>query len=156
MSLRLSSGLPRACSGLMYAAVPRMTPASVTGVVRVGTARIERARPVDRPGEAQVEDLDRSAGRILTLDGSVSVNDPGLVRRLETRRDLRRDCERLFQRERPVGDSLVEGLALDELHDEESRAALLLEAVYRRDVLWLSDASSLASRSKRTSRSGSC
>ena len=27
MSVRLSTGFPRACSGLMYAAVPRITPA---------------------------------------------------------------------------------------------------------------------------------
>ena len=37
MSLRLSAGLPRACSGLMYAAVPRMTPICVSaGLVIVG------------------------------------------------------------------------------------------------------------------------
>ncbi len=37
MSARLSTILPRACSGLMYAAVPRIIPACViAGVVRVG------------------------------------------------------------------------------------------------------------------------
>ena len=37
MSLRLSAGRPLACSGLMYAAVPRIIPACViAGVVIVG------------------------------------------------------------------------------------------------------------------------
>ncbi len=37
MSARLSTGLPFACSGLIYAAVPRMKPACViAGVVIVG------------------------------------------------------------------------------------------------------------------------
>ena len=36
-SVRLSTGLPRACSGLMYAAVPKITPACViAGVVMLG------------------------------------------------------------------------------------------------------------------------
>ena len=35
MSVRLSTGLPRACSGLMYAAVPRTTPAFDKVAVRV-------------------------------------------------------------------------------------------------------------------------
>ena len=35
-SLRLSTDLPAACSGLMYAAVPRMTPAWVAWIESVG------------------------------------------------------------------------------------------------------------------------
>jgi len=40
MSARLSTDLPRACSGAMYAAVPRMTPTPViiAGLVIVGDA----------------------------------------------------------------------------------------------------------------------
>jgi len=38
MSARLSTGLPRACSGDMYAAVPRMTPACVAAMLTVGEA----------------------------------------------------------------------------------------------------------------------
>ena len=47
MSVRLSAGLPRACSGLMYAAVPRMTPRCVTaGDVNVGEfSRAPAANP---------------------------------------------------------------------------------------------------------------
>ena len=36
MSARLSTGLPRACSGAMYAAVPRIMPASVAAITIVG------------------------------------------------------------------------------------------------------------------------
>ena len=36
ISVRLSVGLPRACSGLMYAAVPRMVPSSVPPKLMVG------------------------------------------------------------------------------------------------------------------------
>ena len=36
MSVRLSSRFPRACSGLMYAAVPRMIPARVAATLIVG------------------------------------------------------------------------------------------------------------------------
>ncbi len=36
MSARLSTALPRACSGDMYAAVPRTTPACVAAAVSVG------------------------------------------------------------------------------------------------------------------------
>jgi hypothetical protein len=42
MSLRRSAGLPRACSGLMYAAVPSIIPApvSITGLVIVGECMV--------------------------------------------------------------------------------------------------------------------
>ena len=36
MSVRLSTALPRACSGDMYAAVPRMTPCIVPAALNVG------------------------------------------------------------------------------------------------------------------------
>ena len=36
MSARLSTRLPRACSGAMYAAVPRITPCIVAAMVSVG------------------------------------------------------------------------------------------------------------------------
>ena len=36
MSVRLSKGFPRACSGLMYAAVPRILPSLAPSVVNVG------------------------------------------------------------------------------------------------------------------------
>ena len=46
-SARLSTGLPRACSGDMYAAVPRMIPAAcvIAGVVMVGDCDTFGARP---------------------------------------------------------------------------------------------------------------
>jgi hypothetical protein len=39
ISARLSTTFPRACSGLMYAAVPRMTPACVAAMLMVGESR---------------------------------------------------------------------------------------------------------------------
>ena len=46
MSARRSTGLPRACSGLIYAAVPRMMPASViAGAVIVGDCESSDAPP---------------------------------------------------------------------------------------------------------------
>ncbi len=39
-SALLSTGLPRACSGDMYAAVPRITPAAVARAVSVGECEI--------------------------------------------------------------------------------------------------------------------
>ena len=50
MSARLSTGRPAACSGLMYAAVPRIIPACViAGVVIVGDCDTAR-RPLPTPG----------------------------------------------------------------------------------------------------------
>jgi hypothetical protein len=50
MSARLSTGLPFACSGAMYAAVPRMRPAAVivAGLVNVGDAGPDAAGSPDR------------------------------------------------------------------------------------------------------------
>jgi hypothetical protein len=46
-SARRSTGLPRACSGLMYAAVPRINPSSVAGLVIVGEfARLAETAPL--------------------------------------------------------------------------------------------------------------
>ncbi len=72
-SVRLSTGLPRACSGLMYAAVPRITPAAVPRAVRVGEYEIDGfetdaslskifARPKSRS-------LTRPSGVIFTFAG---------------------------------------------------------------------------------------
>ena len=45
MSARLSSGLPSACSGLIYDAVPKMTPVAVAIAVIVGDADSPLAAP---------------------------------------------------------------------------------------------------------------
>ena len=61
MSVLLSTGFPRACSGLMNSAVPRMTPGCVPSRTSVGESESVRAEPVAfrrSLGEAEVEDLD--------------------------------------------------------------------------------------------------
>ena len=71
MSLRLSTGLPRACSGLMYPAVPKMTP-DIVGLCprgpqagrRIGllSIRCNGRGLFHRAGQAEVEYLDRAIG----------------------------------------------------------------------------------------------
>jgi len=46
MSVRLSTGLPRACSGLMYPTVPRIIPWLVSPIIIVGACVI----PFNKPG----------------------------------------------------------------------------------------------------------
>ena len=61
MSARLSTGLPFACSGAMYAAVPRIIPSCViAGVVSVGElaqSPPHRRSVSERFGQAEVEHL---------------------------------------------------------------------------------------------------
>ena len=75
MSLRLSASRPFACSGAMYAAVPRITPTPViiAGDVIVGDCRdVGAARSCFRVRElrqAEVEHLHRAVGRTLIFAG---------------------------------------------------------------------------------------
>ena len=107
MSARLSTALPRACSGLMYAAVPRITPTPViiAGVVIVGDcddARGHRARRFQRLGQAEVQHLHGAVRPHLDVGGlQIAVNDALLVRRFERFGDLLRDRQRLVDRDRP-------------------------------------------------------
>ena len=60
----LVHGLPRACSGHMYAAVPRIMPACViAAAVIVGESAIAPGiRSAERLGQSEVEHLDRAVG----------------------------------------------------------------------------------------------
>ena len=66
MSLRLSTACPFACSGLMYAAVPRIMPACViAGVVIVGdceTLGDDALSRLHRLRQPEVEHLHRAVG----------------------------------------------------------------------------------------------
>ena len=53
----------------------------------------------------------------------------GAVRRLQGVRDAGRDGQRLVEGNRPPGDPLLEGGAVDELQHQGARAAVLLQAV---------------------------
>ena len=75
MSARLSTGLPRACSGLMYAAVPRIIPASVDRAVSVGEFIAS-----DAAGSG-VRVLARPKSRILTRPSGVTLTLAGFKSR---------------------------------------------------------------------------
>ena len=62
-SARLSTGLPRACSGLMYAAVPRMIPAAVARAVSVGECVTEGASRGRRHPLKSLRGRSRAASR---------------------------------------------------------------------------------------------
>ena len=77
MSARLSTFLPRACSGAIYAAVPRMTPTPViAGVVIVGdidcacqSRRLGAVTSFHGFREAEVQDLHAIVWRHLDVGG---------------------------------------------------------------------------------------
>jgi len=108
-------------------------------------------------GESEVEHLHLLVGCDLHIARlEVAVDDPALVRRLDRQRDLAAEIECPLERQRPARDALGQRLALNVLERQEPMPALILfDPVDSRDVGWLSDATSFASRSKRASRSGS-
>ena len=123
MSARVSTALPRACSGDMYAGVPRIIPACVlAGAAIVGDCEtFGDVVPVGCPclRQPEVQNLHHAVGPQLDVGGfQVTVNHSLLVRRFERLRDLFRDGQRFVERDRAAGDPLREILALDQLHDE--------------------------------------
>ena len=85
--------------------------------------------------QAEVEDLDLSLRRDLHVGGlKIPVDDPSLVRRFQSLRDLPGDHESLLDRQRPLREPLRDRLAGDEFQNQRLDAARLLETVNRRDV----------------------
>ncbi len=123
MSLRASDSLPSSCSGAMYWNVPRIVPCCVIARgISVGrdvaededfTAGSRRLR------EAEVEELHARLRQHDVAGLQVAVDDAGVVRRVEGRRDLDRDLQELLRRERPLEQPLHQRLAVGQLHDEE-------------------------------------
>ncbi len=140
MSARRSTARPRACSGLMYAAVPRMTPAAVARAVSVGECVTcgelpEAGSASQRLRQPEVEELDPAVGCDHDVGGlQIPVDDPSLVRGLERLGDLPRNRQRLIERNRSPRDPRVQALALHELHDEDVPSVHGLEGVDRRDA----------------------
>ena len=93
MSVRLSTAWPRACSGLMYAAVPRMTPSRVPPTVMVGDCVRSASRHRRRHAFAsRSRDLHDAVRRDLDIRRlQIAMDDAFLVRGLERVRDLPRD-----------------------------------------------------------------
>ena len=99
--------VPRACSGLMYAAVPRMTPAScAVHASSVGDwVRSDRPRSTHSPpsvlASPKSSTLTVPSGRDLDVRGlQIAMDDAPLMRRLERIRNLPRDGQRLLERDR--------------------------------------------------------
>ena len=128
---------PFACSGDMYAAVPRITPACVAIMLSVGEFATFCAAAVglDRLGQAEVEHLDLAVRRDLQLAGFRSRwTMPFSCAASSASAICTRDRQRLVERQRPAQQAIGQRLALDQLHDQEMSAVGLLEAVERGDV----------------------
>ena len=125
----------------MYAAVPRMMPASVRPL---GMIVGELARPGPEPLSArrapvggedlrqtEIQHLDLTVRTNLDVRRlQVAVHDALLVRGFERVRNLRRHRERFIQRGAAAREELGQRLALDELHHECEGAAGLFETVH--------------------------
>jgi len=73
MSVRRSTGLPFACSGLMYDAVPRITPATVPNDVIVGDI-LESVR-----ADGVATRFDRATGSFLAYNRDGTIRGGGVV-----------------------------------------------------------------------------
>ena len=62
------------------------------------------------------------------------MDDARAMRRVEGRRDLDRDLERLLERQRALCEPVRQRLAVEVLHDEIRRAGLFADVVQRADV----------------------
>ena len=160
--MRLSTVLPRACSGLMYAAVPRIipTPVIMAGVVIVGDCdTLGDTTPAGSIAFASPKSkhLHGAVGPHLDVRGlEIAMDDPLLVRRFEGLGNLLRDGQGFVDGDRAAGDPLRQVLALDEFHDESAARRSILRGRGCAAMLgWFSDASVCASRVNRASRSGS-
>ena len=139
MSARLSTVRPRACSGDMYAAVPRMIPACVMA----GEVSTDAAAAPLRAGSTAFASPKSSTFTVpsLYLDVGrlqVTVHDAGLVRGLERIGNLARDRQRLRGGNGAAIDALREVFPLHQLHDERHVPSgvvrRIFEAVDLRDV----------------------
>ena len=138
MSARLSTGLPRACSGDIYAAVPRMTPRLRHGRRRYGRRMAHAARHsrrFHRFGEPEVQHLHRVVGRTLMFAG------------FRSRWMIPCSCAASSASAicLAIGSASSSGIgpaqcdrasvrALDQLHHEGGRCPRSLQAIDRRDV----------------------
>ena len=115
---------------------------------------------VDRLREAEVEHLHDAVRRDLDVRGlEIAVNDPFLVRRVESLAICRASVSASSTGNGPSCDTIGQRLAFDELeHERADRAGgghVVFHAVDGGDVRMIERASTRASRSKRASRSGS-
>ena len=92
------------------------------------------SRVFDEFREPEVENLGESIRRDHHVLGlQVAMDDSGFVRLGQAVGDLRRDRQHATDRQRPVGNELPQGLALDELHAQERRCVRAADVVHRHD-----------------------
>ena len=117
-SERRSTAKPRACSGDMYAKVPRMRPASVEGIDNVGAFKV-----IDAPDNSTAFANPKSS--TFTVPSAATLMFAGFRSRWMTPcscadsdrfGDLPRDRKCFVKRQRSARDALREILAVDELH----------------------------------------
>ena len=113
----------------MYAAVPRMTPISVSaGLVIVGET--VALAPVTSIGiqslrEPEVQHLHCAVGSQLDIRRlEIAVDDSALVSRFERLGDLARDRHRLVDGDRPLGDAIGERRSFDQFEYERLHVCL--------------------------------
>ena len=93
MSLRLSRPFPRACSGLMYAGVPRIARSPRCDTVTVGAPDVQRAwRAVPDFCQPEIEHFDGAVGGDLDIGWlEIAMNDAFVVCRFQRGGDLAGD-----------------------------------------------------------------
>ena len=140
MSVRLSTALPRACSGDMYGAVPSSTPSTVGAIIVGELVSSFRPRRSPAPGfrEPEVEHLHDAVRRERDVRRlQIAVDDAALVRRIERVRDLPRDRQRFVEPDAlgPLPFELLrQRLSLDQLQHQRMDVAFVLEPVDGADV----------------------
>src|SRR2546425_2966616 len=86
-------------------------------------------------GQAKVQNLGLAASRhedVRWLD--IAMNDPLRVRRIQSISNLNSQLQHLLVGKRLAGDAMLERLSLQELHDDEGLAWLLLDLMNHADV----------------------
>ena len=136
MSVRASASAPSSCSGAMYWNVPRTVPAVVSGFISVGSSVEPEAPPSPAPVRASPKSRSFAPGlRQHDVAGlEVAVDDALLVRGGERVGDLRPELHHLVERQRALLQAIRERLALEELHHQEVRVALVPDVEERADV----------------------
>ena len=119
MSVRLSIGLPFACSGLMYAGVPTITPSRLAIAVIVGDNDTSVA--VSSVSACEVEDLDAVSGELDVRRLQIPMHDALFMRGIERGDDLDGDIQCLVDAEGAGRDPLGQRWTLDQLEDERAK-----------------------------------
>ena len=137
MSARLSTAFPRACSGLMYAAVPRICPARVDSTVIVGESAGNPPLPAPVPiafASPKSSTFTCPSGVILIFAGLRSRCTIPFSCAASSASAIWRAYPIASSAESARGETLGERLPLDQFHHERDCAFGLLQAVDRRDV----------------------